>query len=241
MPAPESKTRTIKASAAIPTLKRAGSADIDQMGVSPESSSSSTPRKAPALVARLMGLDDIPVSSPTLSTAEKRRKLLGALERCDEDVKILKQIIDAVRTSQLLDIVSEKKVSPAQTLLTPVSVPSAITSRAKIRRQKPLSLTVMPFATTEGKKTVVAKKTPAKKKFEVRMDGGMVEKRWMSWKRWEELGNVLVELEDDIFLDLMDEIVMELDLCFSKSGSTAAKAALLCSLPLDACRRRLLF
>lgn len=62
-------------------------------------SSPKTPRKPPALVARLMGLDDIPVSSPA-SAAEKRRKLLGALEKCDEDLKALKRIIDAVRLGE---------------------------------------------------------------------------------------------------------------------------------------------
>lgn len=36
------------------------------------------------------------MSSPA-SAAEKRRKLLGALEKCDEDLKSLKRIIDAVR------------------------------------------------------------------------------------------------------------------------------------------------
>lgn len=59
-----------------------------------------SPRRPPALVARLMGLDDVPVSSPELAT-EKRRKLLGALEKCDEDLKALKQIIEAVRLSEV--------------------------------------------------------------------------------------------------------------------------------------------
>lgn len=243
MPAPEAKTRVIKASETTTlTLKRSGYTDIDQMIVDSESSSSSTtPRKAPALMARLMGLDDIPVCSPTLSTAEKRRKLLGALERCDEDVKVLKQIIDAVRTSQVFEIASEKKISPVQTFLTPVSIADTITSKAKIRKQKSISPTVMPFATTEDTKTVVAKKNPAassaKKRFEIRMDGGMVEKCWISWMRWEESGNVLVELEGDIFLDLMDEIVMELDLFCSLPLPSQVPLPL----PLDTCRRRLLF
>lgn len=50
-----------------------------------------------------MGLNVIPAApaSPE-STAEKRQKLLGALEKCDEDLKALKKIIDAVRSSENL-------------------------------------------------------------------------------------------------------------------------------------------
>ncbi|XP_058750639.1 uncharacterized protein LOC131623650 [Vicia villosa] len=53
-------------------------------------------REGPALVARLMGLEALP-SSPE-SVVEKRQKLLGALQRCDDDLKALKKIIDAVQT-----------------------------------------------------------------------------------------------------------------------------------------------
>lgn len=52
-------------------------------------------REGPAIVARLMGLEAAP--APTDSVAEKRQKLLGALQRCDEDLKALKKIIEAVR------------------------------------------------------------------------------------------------------------------------------------------------
>ncbi|KAK9291074.1 hypothetical protein L1049_009261 [Liquidambar formosana] len=55
----------------------------------------------PALVARLMGLDGIPAASAE-SAAEKRRKLLGALEKCDEDLKALKKIIETVRSAENL-------------------------------------------------------------------------------------------------------------------------------------------
>ncbi|RWR75912.1 hypothetical protein CKAN_00431800 [Cinnamomum micranthum f. kanehirae] len=57
-------------------------------------------RRTPALVARLMGLDEIPPPSPLESSAEKRRKLLGALQKCDEDLKALKKIIDAVQVAE---------------------------------------------------------------------------------------------------------------------------------------------
>jgi hypothetical protein len=49
----------------------------------------------PALVARLMGLEAMPESA-----ADKRRKLLGALEKCNEDLIELKKIIEAVQLSE---------------------------------------------------------------------------------------------------------------------------------------------
>ncbi|XP_042484606.1 uncharacterized protein LOC122064890 [Macadamia integrifolia] len=55
-------------------------------------------RRPQTLVARLMGLDEIPVASPK-SASEKRQKLLGALEKCDEDLKALRKIIESIRLS----------------------------------------------------------------------------------------------------------------------------------------------
>ncbi|GAU21752.1 hypothetical protein TSUD_328770 [Trifolium subterraneum] len=52
-------------------------------------------RETPALVARLMGLETLPASPE--SVVEKRQKLIGALQRCDEDLKALKKIIESVR------------------------------------------------------------------------------------------------------------------------------------------------
>ncbi|KAB5551629.1 hypothetical protein DKX38_008940 [Salix brachista] len=59
-------------------------------------------RSQPALVARLMGLSDIPpMTTAELALAEKRRRLLGALEKCDEDLKSLKKIIDVIKSSSV--------------------------------------------------------------------------------------------------------------------------------------------
>lgn len=71
----------------------------------------------PAIVARLMGLEESAPPSPAATTprplqtrppppppetaAEKRRKLLGALEKCDEDLKTLRRIIAAVRAAEM--------------------------------------------------------------------------------------------------------------------------------------------
>ncbi|XP_010251732.1 PREDICTED: uncharacterized protein LOC104593538 [Nelumbo nucifera] len=56
-------------------------------------------RRPHPVVARLMGLDEIPASPSPESAAEKRRKLLGALEKCDEDLQTLKKIIEAIRSA----------------------------------------------------------------------------------------------------------------------------------------------
>ncbi|PNX63183.1 hypothetical protein L195_g053376, partial [Trifolium pratense] len=70
--------------------------------------SSENVRETPALVARLMGLETLPASPE--SVVEKRQKLLGALQRCDEDLKALKKIIDSVRIPQPVSSPSPAKV-----------------------------------------------------------------------------------------------------------------------------------
>ncbi|KAL2895696.1 Translation initiation factor IF-2 [Bienertia sinuspersici] len=61
-----------------------------------------------------MGLEDFPATPPPPATemavspaVEKRRKLLGALEKCDEDLKALKKVIEAVRATQTPPRVAE--------------------------------------------------------------------------------------------------------------------------------------
>ncbi|XP_054790156.1 uncharacterized protein LOC129295643 [Prosopis cineraria] len=56
-------------------------------------------RTPPALVARLMGLDEGPAATKPESVADKRERLLNALQKCDEDLKALKKIIEAVRSA----------------------------------------------------------------------------------------------------------------------------------------------
>ncbi|KAF7819195.1 uncharacterized protein G2W53_024650 [Senna tora] len=71
-------------------------------------------RSPPALVARLMGLEDGPTAAAatakTESVSEKRERLLSALQKCDEDLKALKKIIEAVRSAD-----QEETASPAKT------------------------------------------------------------------------------------------------------------------------------
>lgn len=56
--------------------------------------------KSPALVARLMGLEAVPAIPAKETSSEKRRKLLGALEKCDNDLKALKEVIMAFRSPE---------------------------------------------------------------------------------------------------------------------------------------------
>uniref|UniRef100_A0A804LJB6 DUF3741 domain-containing protein n=1 Tax=Zea mays TaxID=4577 RepID=A0A804LJB6_MAIZE len=97
-------------------------------------SSCDSPRAPPpAIIARLMGLEESAPSSPAATllrpvvpsrppppppaaapetAAEKRRKLLGALEKCDEDLKTLRRIIAAVRAAEMR-AASASEVCPA--------------------------------------------------------------------------------------------------------------------------------
>ncbi|CAL0323331.1 unnamed protein product [Lupinus luteus] len=60
-------------------------------------------RRTPALVVRLMGLEDLPATPPE-SVEAKRLRLLGALQSCDEDLKVLKKIIESVRSEDYSEV-----------------------------------------------------------------------------------------------------------------------------------------
>ncbi|WVZ56742.1 hypothetical protein U9M48_007231 [Paspalum notatum var. saurae] len=64
---------------------------------------SSTPRPQPVVLPTRPPPPPPPTRapSPPESAAEKRRKLLGALEKCDEDLKTLRRIIAAVRAAEM--------------------------------------------------------------------------------------------------------------------------------------------
>ncbi|CAN1174945.1 hypothetical protein LINPERPRIM_LOCUS10236 [Linum perenne] len=77
---------------------------------SPNCSDDNRNRNRQALVARLMGLnDDEDGGGGDMSVAaEQRRKLLGALEKCDEDLKVLKEMIEVVTKSSFCSTKSGK-------------------------------------------------------------------------------------------------------------------------------------
>lgn len=105
---PPEKTNEKKSSDEVSTVRNSKlSREVPRSPTLPAEIRRSSPRKSsenvretPALVARLMGLESLPASPE--SVVEKRQKLLGALQRCDEDLKVLKKIIDSVRTPELV-------------------------------------------------------------------------------------------------------------------------------------------
>lgn len=121
----------------------------------PAAESPESPRTPPALVARLMGLDDAP---PPAVATDKRRELLRALEKCDEDLQALTRIIEAIRSADIQeDAVVSTAGKTAERLLeietsagdaksecngeqpSPVSVLDAISSpryRSRLRSQR---------------------------------------------------------------------------------------------------------
>ncbi|KAI9093620.1 hypothetical protein K1719_027069 [Acacia pycnantha] len=68
-------------------------------------------RTPPALVARLMGLEDGPkvasAAEKPESVEERRERLLNALQKCDDDLKALKKIIEAVRSADSPEAISK--------------------------------------------------------------------------------------------------------------------------------------
>lgn len=229
-----------------------------------------SPRKSSTLVARLMGLDDIPVISPA-SAAEKRRKLLGALEKCDEDLKTLKQIIDAVRLAEtgkflvqasgpsdpvkeIDEALSFKKNEASSLDSTTIDdikrSPGSKRAAAVVKNSKNAALILqrerISAALIVGSKSQNSvdsgrrKKTRCSKVVEASVnelwkDGAAAEMKW-------ELGKVGAEIAHRIFRDLVDELVKEVELCFSVKGSGGLGGSRQSSgLPFDACRRRLVF
>ncbi|XP_042431857.1 uncharacterized protein LOC122018749 [Zingiber officinale] len=62
-----------------------------------------SPRRPPTVVARLMGLEEdtpAPSMAATPPEEDKRQELLHALEKCDEDLRALRRIIEAVRANE---------------------------------------------------------------------------------------------------------------------------------------------
>lgn len=98
----------------------------------------STPSPPHSVVARLMGL----TSAPPESTSEKRRKLMGALEKCDQDLKALKKIIDSVRSSDLSELRPDPTAeSETKTVMSENEQPSPVSVLDELTRSPTLSQT----------------------------------------------------------------------------------------------------
>ncbi|KAG0477499.1 hypothetical protein HPP92_014340 [Vanilla planifolia] len=80
------------------------------------------PRRSPALMEKLIGIEDPPSPVPDLvgslpeSVVEKRRELLEALEQCEEDLRALKRIIDVVRMAEIVRLENDRDIDGSDSL-----------------------------------------------------------------------------------------------------------------------------
>ncbi|KAF5747907.1 hypothetical protein HS088_TW05G00637 [Tripterygium wilfordii] len=233
-------------------------------------------RAPPALVARLMGLEEGPVMTPE-STVEKRRKLLRALERCDEDLNALKKIIEVVKnnvsaagggdsgdekikrcSSSPVVVSHHRHVVLDEFARCAVSGGDAkrhanarvMTQQQQQRQQRKIIKPVeegignnifteklMPTEWIEAKTSNIHSSNIDEDYYEMWNDKVMIETvneicRDIDWGEKREIGRIGLALHDRIWRDLVDEIVRDMK-CFVEVHS--------CSLPLEACRKRLRF
>lgn len=101
-------------------------------------------RGSPALVARLMGLEEAPATPPE-SVEEKRQRLLGALQRCDEDLKVLKKIIESVRLDDRSPVPAPAVTLSAGSVAEKVKTVSEVTNCSVINgeQQQPSPVSVL--------------------------------------------------------------------------------------------------
>ncbi|KAJ7976501.1 Zinc finger homeobox protein like [Quillaja saponaria] len=240
-------------------------------------------RTPPALVARLMGLEQIPwittLPKKPESTAEKRQKLLGALQKCDEDLKALKKIIESVQSTENLktpstpaviestgyvgdkirtvsertcsEFKSEQQPSPVSVLDDYTRSPLSLTSYSKrhtygrVQPQPKQQLQKKPgeeeiinvnfYDRITSCESVYTKSKVEEEEASVMWNSkAMIESveevcKDIEWGEKREIGRIGLALHDNIYRDLIEEIVKELSYCYFYT------------LPFEACKRRLCF
>ncbi|CAI9782905.1 unnamed protein product [Fraxinus pennsylvanica] len=207
-----------------------------------------------------MGLEEILVKKPALNEdpiAEKRKKILQALEKCNEDLEALKKIIRRVQSSDTrlqppkgggvggneqhsMDMKAEE-LSPVCVLDEFPRSPLTLSSFSKVQnngivhapQQRNTSSSKKPG---EDDHTIVYRSLRRE---------GTVSPGWITraklqsvdevcndiaWGEKREVERIGLVLEDCICRDLIEEYVKEL-----------MKRCCMYSLPLEACKRRLLF
>ncbi|KAM7270105.1 hypothetical protein ACFE04_029319 [Oxalis oulophora] len=218
--------------------------------------SNATASSSPAIVVRLMGLEEknnINVRKEE-STAEKRRKLLGALEKCDEDLKALKKIIEIVTKTSDNSVDGEKdkreEVNKKSNVIDEFTR-SALNGYSKRCIYGRVQQKKRPGE--EEETGIVANicfgtgSTQAKKGDNIRPTSSstpMAESvnevcRDIAWGVKREVGRIGLALQDNICRELIEEIVKEMECC--SSGSLYYKKNIPSVLPFEACKRRLSF
>ncbi|KAL2480844.1 Uncharacterized protein Adt_33810 [Abeliophyllum distichum] len=222
---------------------------------------SSENRKTPSsLVARLMGLEEILVKKPALDedpVAEKRKKILQALDKCNEDLEALKKIISRVQYS-------DTRLQPPQAAAKGVGGGGGGNDHSLDVKTEELSpvcvldeFTRSPLSSFPKVQSNGIVRTPQQRKpgeddhtivyqslFQIRREA-TVSPGWITraklqsvdevcidiaWGEKREVGRIGLVLEDCICRDLIEEFVKEL-----------MKFCCMYSLPFEACKRRLLF
>ncbi|XP_059668249.1 uncharacterized protein LOC132313479 [Cornus florida] len=204
----------------------------------------------PAVVERVMG-------SEKITAAEERRKLMGALEKCDEELKALKKIIESVRSSEHLKsppVTVKKCLDFNCEQPSPVSVLDEFITRSPLiseRKRHSNGRVAQQHKQQSRKKpgeedivNVCFLNRVATEPFEAKHEPVVATPLWSSramvesveqvcrdiaWGEKREVGRIGLALQDHICRDLIEEIVKELKCCC------------VYSLPLEACKRRLSF
>ncbi|KAK4777479.1 hypothetical protein SAY87_017666 [Trapa incisa] len=197
---------------------------------SPESFHSYTTPAPLPLVARLMGLSTEPFIAPSETEAEKRQKLLSVMEKCDNDLKALKKIINTVCSISVFD--------------SPVSGRYPSLARCMKQRQPDgrLQQQQQPSATTNGADEVYGNWASScqgschhpKKVMGMGMKETVEEVcRDFEWGERREVGRIGLAMQDHICRDLVEEAVKDMGLPCNYQAPAIP--------PFEACKRRLCF
>ncbi|KAF3789138.1 hypothetical protein EJ110_NYTH07194 [Nymphaea thermarum] len=214
---------------------------INQQALELESPGVPSSRR-PSVVARLMGLDDFPVkqlAGQTENASEMRDLILGALHKCDEEVRALRRIIEVIQSVERHDcrLAAPPRVVAAQT------DSGRLVGRRRGQREKyvPMDFKVKPEIHGQMKCTQFNCEQPSPVSVlddpsSFHCQGRMrTEGYWRKYDKGSarkeslflELERIALALETEIFGSLLEESISELG--FSSRPS----------LPFFRCRRRL--
>ncbi|KAL3819640.1 hypothetical protein ACJIZ3_005545 [Penstemon smallii] len=220
--------------------------------------SSQSPRTPSSLVAKLMGLEDIIEEKKTEEPiAEKRRQLLQALEKCNEDLESLKRIILSVQsvdvqTPRVAAVAAAEELSPVCVLdgftRSPISrfsigsVRKTLQHRGHMTLKKPIEndepiskhrffskySTIDPCFIQMRRHTTFTS-PPSNSRAMIQSVDEVCND--IAWGEKREIGRIGLVLQDYLCKELVEEVVQELKPCGINNYS----------IPLEGCKRRLCF
>ncbi|OMO82892.1 hypothetical protein COLO4_22773 [Corchorus olitorius] len=176
------------------------------------------------VVTRLMGLDKFPEPAVD-STADKRRKLLGALDKCDEDLKALQSIVEAVKKKNINYNIETSKSLEAVIHDLKKGINGG---KLQLKNTKPGEEERISFiARRRNDNMEMSGLWRISKAMAESVDGVCKD---IAWGEKREIGRIGLALQDHICKDLIEEIVREMQCCYTTY-----------SLPFQACKRGLSF